>query len=98
MSIREVESYELLQFAEAYAGLGDAVQEQLAHVLDGTASGSNVNPNAVALIKERLGGMNEEIDNAIAAYYENGEVEEEDDVASGPCETGGYSHAAGYCD
>ena len=95
MSIHEVDSYELMQFAEAYAKLGWAVAEQLTHLLDGTASGENVNPNAVAEIKRHLGGMNEEIDNAIAAYYDE-RVDEEGECDHGPCETGAYSHAAGY--
>lgn len=83
--LREMEAYELLEFAKAYAGLGNAVQDQLHDIMDDPQS--DVNPNAIDLIKERLGGANEEIDSAIQAYeeYQTGEPggerddEDEDD-------------------
>lgn len=80
--LREMEAYELLEFAKAYASLGNAVQDQLHDIMDDPQS--DVNPNAIDLIKERLGGANEEIDYAIQAYEEYqtgnpGGEEDEDD-------------------
>lgn len=56
----------LIRFAKAYAGLGDAVTEQLDDLLSGDFDG--INPNAVELIRDRLGGMNSEIDEAVNVY------------------------------
>jgi len=61
-------SYELINFAKKYAGMGDAVCEQLDDLLDDPSA--NLNSNAVDLIKEELGGLNEEIDDAIEAWLE----------------------------
>jgi len=59
------DAYDLQRFAEAYAGLGDAVGEQVWDLLDGN---DEVNPTAVRLIRERLGGMNRELDDALESY------------------------------
>lgn len=71
-ALYDIESYNLLEFAREYAKLGGAVQEQLDTILDGDTDsfGRKTNPNAIDLIEERLGGMNEEIDTAIEAYKE----------------------------
>lgn len=55
---------DLLEFAEAYAGLGSAVQEQLITLLD-EQEDADLNPNAVGMMKERLGGWHDDIDSAI---------------------------------
>jgi hypothetical protein len=65
----EVEAYELLEFCKAYASLGAAVQEQVDDVLD-NSDNDDVNPNAIRLAQEHLGGMNSEIDDAFDAYHE----------------------------
>jgi hypothetical protein len=76
--IYELDSYELIDFAKAYRKLGDAVQDQLDSILND--SQANVNPNAIDLIKDELGGLNREIDDAIAAYEEElGERDDDDE-------------------
>lgn len=69
----------LLAFAKAYRSMGDAVTEQLWKLMDDPDA--NLNSNAVELIKQTLGGCNEEIDQAIAAWEEHrgGEFDPEDD-------------------
>lgn len=69
-ALYEIEAYELLEFAKAYAALGDAVSEQLDTILDGNERDfpSMTNSNAIKMIEDELGGMNEEIDTAIEAY------------------------------
>lgn len=64
----EIESYDLIDFAKKWAGLGNAVQEQVEDILNDP--NAQANPNAIRLAKERIGGYNEDIDNAIAEYYE----------------------------
>lgn len=58
---------DLLDFAEAYRSLGVSVAEQLHDILD-AGEDADVNPNTVALIRERLGGLNAEIDTALDAW------------------------------
>lgn len=89
-ALYEIEAYELLEFAKAYAALGDAVSEQLDTILDGNERDfpSQTNSNAIKMIEDELGGMNEEIDTAIEAYNDwweskgkmgdDGEDEEDD--------------------
>lgn len=71
--LNECSAEALLEFAKAYRSMGDAVAEQL-HELMGDDQ-ADLNPNAVDLIKKTLGGVNEEIDSAIAVWeeYYNGE-------------------------
>ena len=59
------------------AGLGDAVSEQVSQVVDDPRAAAGlrsadqeVNPNAIELAKERIGGLNEDIDTAIEEYFE----------------------------
>jgi hypothetical protein len=72
----------IIEFAQAFSGLGTAVQEQLVDILD-NAEEADVNPNAVDLIEQRLGGMNASLDEALeawkAAYEAVGGDEPEDD-------------------
>ena len=74
----DTDSADLIDFAKRWAGLGDAVAEQVERVLDNTraAAGLNpdradleVNPNAIHLARERIGGLNEEIDQAFEEYF-----------------------------
>ena len=74
----DTESADLIDFAKRWADLGDAVAEQVVQVLDcpRLAAGLNpdradleVNPNAIHLARERLGGLNEEIDQAFEEYF-----------------------------
>jgi hypothetical protein len=77
-SLYDIEASELLDFAKSYASLGNAIQEQLDELLDEQEDAS-VNPNAVQVMEERLGGMNAEIDAAIEAWRAAGTEDEEDD-------------------
>ena len=63
------ELYDVLDFAKIYAGLGRAVQEQL-HDLAGGAGYHLLNPNAVAVIRDKLAGMHAELDMALDEYEE----------------------------
>ena len=68
-SLYDIDASELLDFAKSYASLGNAIQEQLEELLD-SQEDAGVNPNAVAVMEDRLGGMNAEIDEALAAWRE----------------------------
>jgi hypothetical protein len=59
---------DLLAFAKAYRDLGDAVQSQLDDILDGNFD--EVNPNAIRVIKQQLGGCHNDIDDAIREYFD----------------------------
>jgi hypothetical protein len=74
----ETDSADLIDFAKRWASLGDAVAEQVEQVLDcpRAASGlveaqadQEVNPNAIEPARERLGGLNEELDQAFEEYF-----------------------------
>lgn len=71
------DSYDLLRFAKAYASLGDAVTAQIDDLLAGRYD--DVNGNAIDLIRDRLQGMNQELDDALAGYYEQTEDDEDED-------------------
>lgn len=58
---------ELLDFAAAYRSLGAAVAEQLHDLLD-EGEDADLNPNAVQMIREKLGGLNLEIDEALEVW------------------------------
>lgn len=64
-SLYNIDPADLLDFAKAYVSMGSAVQDQLHDLLDGDY---DINPNAVDVMKSALGGMNEQIDTAIAEY------------------------------
>ena len=55
-----MELYNLIQFAKAYSDLGTAVQEQVQDILQGDED--ECNPSALNLIKKRLSGFHEELD------------------------------------
>lgn len=80
----DVDIYELIQFAKAYAYLGSAVQDQLDALLHGNSDDFDVgvNSNAVKLIERELGGANSDIDDALRAYeswFQGGNYDDHDD-------------------
>lgn len=58
-----MEMNELMRFARAYNKLGWAIQEQVNDILNGDFS--DINPNALAEIDQRLRGYNDELDELI---------------------------------
>jgi hypothetical protein len=73
----ETDPGDLIDFAKRWASLGDAIAEQVEQVVDDprAAAGQGradleVNPNAVELARERLGGLNEGLDQALAEYFD----------------------------
>jgi hypothetical protein len=75
----EVDAGDLIDFSKRWADLGTAVADQVVQVLDcpRMAAGLNpdhadleVNPNAIELARELLGGLNEEIDQAFEEYFD----------------------------
>lgn len=76
----ELTGLDLVDFARTVMNLGDAVVEQLADILSG--SYDDINPNALDMIEEELGGINSDIDEAIKDarnYIGQGGEEDEDD-------------------
>jgi hypothetical protein len=75
--LHEIDAGDLIDFARRWADVGDAVAEQVAQVVDDPRAAAGfrradleVNPNAIELAKERIGGLNEQIDMAIEEYFE----------------------------
>jgi hypothetical protein len=75
--LHEIDAGDLIDFARRWADLGDAVAEQLSQVVDDPRAAAGlrradleVNPNAIELARERIGGLNEGIDTAIEEYFE----------------------------
>jgi hypothetical protein len=75
--LQEIDAGDLIDFARRWADLGDAVADQVTQVLDDPRAAAGlrradleVNPNAIELAKERIGGLNEGIDTAIAEYFD----------------------------
>jgi hypothetical protein len=73
----EIDAGDLIDFARRWAGLGDAVADQVSRVVDDPRAAAGlgradleVNPNAIELAKERIGGLNEGIDTALEEYFE----------------------------
>jgi hypothetical protein len=73
----ETDAGDLIDFARRWAGLGDAVAEQVSQVVDDPRAAAGlrradleVNPNAIELARERIGGQNEGINTAIEEYFE----------------------------
>ena len=63
----ETDAGDLIDFATRWADLGDAVAAQVSAVVDNPET-DEVNPNAIGLARQRIGGLNEGIDEAIAEY------------------------------
>jgi len=65
-SFQDVDLSELINFADSWAGLGDAVSSQVRDVLADADCWSEQNPNALRLAQERIGGYSAELDEALA--------------------------------
>jgi hypothetical protein len=70
MGMKEIDADfgQILLFAKRYSGLGAAVQDQLDNLMDGE---DRMNPNAIKLIHQRLGGAHPDLDDAISDYFES---------------------------
>ena len=66
----EVSAEELIEFAKTYSSLGAAVTEQLETIIEygPDADPDDVNPAAIREVERTLGGVNAEIDEAIAEW------------------------------
>jgi hypothetical protein len=74
----ETDSADLIDFAKRWASLSDAVAEQVEQILDCPRAAAGlveaqadleVNPNAIRLARQRLEGLNEELDQAFEDYF-----------------------------
>jgi hypothetical protein len=63
----ETDAGDLIDFAQRWAGLGDAVAEQVADIVDNPQT-NEVNPAAIDLARSRLQGLNQGIDLAMDEY------------------------------
>jgi len=77
-SFQDVDSSELIAFADSWASLGDAVSSQVRDVLADADSWCEQNPNALRLAQERIGGYSEEIDEALADALKKFDEEDAD--------------------
>lgn len=82
----DVDSADLIEFADKYQNLGNAVQEQFKDLLDN--SFEDINPNAVDLIRREFSGWHEDFDEALDEYHDwllsVGEDEDEDEELANP--------------
>jgi len=70
---------DLIEFANRWMEMGETVTEQVARVIDDPGCGScwnegtegGVNPTAIRLAQERLQGLNEGIDEALADFLDS---------------------------
>lgn len=70
-SLWDSDSYELFEFADAWAGLGDAITEQVRKIGDGNREDfDQVNSNAIQEAQRRLKGYNEELDEILNDYMD----------------------------
>lgn len=74
----DIEVTDLLEFADAWASLGNAVRDQVRHVLDDPTD-QGVNPNAIVLARERLEGFNSELDDILNSWFDDFSIDENDD-------------------
>lgn len=72
----EADSAALIDFAKRWARLGDAITEQVEEILANPRAAAGygrgyeeVNPTAIAFARERLQGLNEELDTAFDEYF-----------------------------
>ena len=63
----DTDAGDLIDFAKRWAGLGDAVADQVAQVVANPAT-DEVNAAAIRLARNQLEGMNEGIDQALDDY------------------------------
>ena len=74
----EADAGDLIDFAKRWAALGEAVSEQVEQVADDPNCGSmwnkgtenGVNPAAIRMAKENLGGLSQGIDQALDEFLE----------------------------
>ncbi len=75
--MNDCDAQELIEFAKRWAALGDAVAEQAERVVcnsdvgscwDDDTDGDGVNPRAIELAADRLQGLNDDIDEALADF------------------------------
>ena len=74
----EADAGDLIDFAKRWAALGEAVSEQVEQVVDDPNCGSmwnegtenGVNPAAIRMAKQSLGGLNQGIDQALDEFLE----------------------------
>ena len=72
----DADAGDLIAFAKRWAALGEAVAQQVEQVVDDPNCGScweegsenGVNPEAISLAREMLGGLNEGIDLALDQF------------------------------
>ena len=74
----ELEAQDLIEFAKVWASLDDATAEKLDELIDDPEN-AELALRTVDLLERRLGGFNEEIDDAIATWRETNERDEDDD-------------------
>ena len=74
--LHDLDAADLIDFAKRWAGLGDAVAEQVERIVDDPRGAAGfgradleVNPNAIYLAQERLQGLNEDLDDAFEEYF-----------------------------
>ena len=68
----DIDSADLIDFAQRLAGLGDAVATRSSRsprLVAEPGARADLNPNAIRMARERLRGMNEELDDAIEEYF-----------------------------
>lgn len=73
-SRQEMSADDLIGFAKQFVNLGSSVQEQLVDLMEGRYD--DINPNAVKLMKQKLSGYHEEIDDVIERALRRSEEEE----------------------
>ena len=64
----DIDAEDLIDFAQRFADLGDAVSMQVARLVE-NPDHDDLNPAAIRMARDRIGGLNEEIDEAIADYF-----------------------------
>lgn len=76
----DVDPSDLIEFAKAWRGMGDAVAEQVESVLNDADSWGEQNPNALRLAQDRIGGFHEEIDQALSEALANFDREDDEEA------------------
>lgn len=66
-----IDAGDLIDFAQRWSRLGDAVTSQVATVVDDPVNADDINPAAIQLAERELRGLNEGIDEAFDTYREH---------------------------
>ena len=61
---------DVIHFAKQWASLGDVIASQVESLVDDPGRADDVNPAAMRMAKDRLGGLNEGLDAVFAEYFE----------------------------